>query len=162
MGAIVKKILVIAAASMCTAYAGIVSAQQTQEATPAQQAPDTSGAPATSGASGTAPVAGRVPVGVTKIEMDEIIVGWSAKKEILGKRVMNDAKERIGEVEDLIITPQKAASYAIIGVGGFLGLGQRRVAIPIQQLKLQGTDFVLAGATKEALRDLPQFEYARK
>lgn len=122
--------------------------------------PDTSGAPAagTSGASG--PVAGRSVLGVTVVEMEAIILGWSAKKDLLGKNVQNDAKEKIGEIEDIIITPDKAASFAIIGVGGFLGLGERRVAIPFQQIKLQGNQLVLPGATKDALKALPEFKYA--
>ncbi len=94
--------------------------------------------------------------------MDNIIIGWSTKKEILGTRVMSEAKERIGEIEDIIITPQKAASYAIIGVSGFIGIGELRVAISFQQLKMQETNFVLAGATKDAVKALPEFKYASK
>jgi hypothetical protein len=54
------------------------------------------------------------------------------------------------------------ASYAIVGVGGFLGVGKNDVAIPMEQIKLEGGDLVLAGATKEALKALPKFEYRRK
>jgi hypothetical protein len=70
-----------------------------------------------------AQVAGSTTIGVTPDEVKTLARGWSAKKQILDKPVYNDQDERVGEVEDLIITPDKALSYAIIGVGGFLGRG---------------------------------------
>jgi sporulation protein YlmC with PRC-barrel domain len=120
------------------------------------------GAAGTSGASGqpSGPVAGRAVLGVTVVEMDAIILGWSAKKDLLGKSVVNDTKEKIGEIEDIIITPDNSASFAIIGVGGFLGLGERRVSIPFQQLRMKDNALILPGATKEALKALPEFKYA--
>jgi len=45
---------------------------------------------------------------------------------------------------------------------GFVGLGRHDVAIPVTQLKQQDGKFVLPGATKEAIKALPRFEYARK
>ena len=52
-------------------------------------------------------------------------------------------------------------SYAIINAGGFTGLTKHDVAIPVSQLKLVDKRLVLAGATKEALKASPPFEYAR-
>ena len=69
--------------------------------------------------------------------------------------------EKIGAVEDLIITPDKAVSYAIVGTGGFLGIDRHDVAIPVGQLQLEGDKLMLAGATKEGLKALPKFEYAK-
>ena len=74
-------------------------------------------------------VAGSTTIGVTVEEQKVLAVGWSAKKQILDKAVYNSSGEKIGEVEDLIITPEKAVSYAIVGVGGFLGIAQHDVAI---------------------------------
>lgn len=79
----------------------------------------------------------------------------------MGKEVYNDSNEKIGVVEDLIITPDKAVSYAIIGVGGFLGLDRQDVAIPAQQLKIETNKLMLPGATKDAVKALPKFEYAK-
>jgi biopolymer transport protein ExbB len=64
-------------------------------------------------------------------------------------------------VDDLIITPDKSVSYAIIGAGGFLGMGKHDVAIPVGQFKEDKGRFVLAGATKDALKAMPKFEYAK-
>jgi sporulation protein YlmC with PRC-barrel domain len=106
-------------------------------------------------------VAGSTTIGVTVEEQKSLVVGWSAKKHILGEAVYNSSDEKIGAVEDLIITPEKAVSYAIVGTGGFLGIDRHDVAIPIGQLKLQGDKLMLPGATKEGLKALPKFEYAK-
>ncbi len=112
-----------------------------------------------------AQVAGSASVGATVSELRAVAEGWSAEKQILGKPVFNEQNERVGSIGDIIIAPDRAVSYAIVGAGGFLGLGKHDVAIPVNQLRLQQngqeTRFVLPGATKEALKSLPQFEYAK-
>jgi sporulation protein YlmC with PRC-barrel domain len=128
----------------------------------AQAAPETQ-----SGATGSAPVAGRTNLGVAVIEMDAVISGWSVKNNLLRKAVVNEKNEKIGAVDDIIITPSadaklSAASFAIVGVGGFLGIKRHDVVIPMEQLKLQDGRLVLQGATKESLKALPPFEYRRK
>jgi hypothetical protein len=64
-------------------------------------------------------------------------------------------------VNDLIIAPDKAVSYAIIGAGGFLGMGKHDVAIRVNNFKLVGGKITLPGATKEAVKAMPAFEYAK-
>jgi sporulation protein YlmC with PRC-barrel domain len=108
----------------------------------------------------TAQVAGEPTVGVTVEEMNMVVLGWSAKNKMLGKSVYNDKNEKIGKVEDVIVAPDGKLSWAIIGVGGFLGLASKDVAIPMDHLKLKGDRFLLPGATKEALKALPAFHYA--
>ena len=114
-----------------------------------------------SAASAGAQVAGSSTIGVTKEEIKAVMEGWSAKKAVLGKAVYNDKNEKIGTIDDLIITPDRSVSYAIIGAGGFLGIGKHDVAIPMSQLKLEKDKFILPGATKEALKAMPKFEYAK-
>jgi len=53
-------------------------------------------------------------------------------------------------------------SYAIIGAGGFLGIGKHDVAILVSQIRREGDRYVLPGATKKAIQELPKFEYANK
>lgn len=106
------------------------------------------------------PVVGEVTLGLAVEEVKLVAVGLSVKKQVLGKPVYNDAAEKIGEVEDVIVTPEGKVSFAIIGVGGFLGIAEHDVAIPVRQLKFTGDKFTLPGATKEALKKLPEFKYA--
>jgi sporulation protein YlmC with PRC-barrel domain len=108
-----------------------------------------------------AQVAGSTLVGVSVAETREVASGWSAKRQILGQPVFNDKDERVGSIDDIIITPDKAVSYAIINAGGFTGLTKHDVAIPVSQMKLVDNKLVLAGATKDALKASPPFEYAR-
>ena len=109
-----------------------------------------------------AQVAGSSTLGVAVEEMKAVALGWSVKKQILGQSVYNEQKQRVGKIEDLIVAPDTSVSFAIIGAGGFVGLGRHDVAIPVGQLKQQDGKFVLPGATKEAIKALPKLEYARK
>jgi sporulation protein YlmC with PRC-barrel domain len=108
-----------------------------------------------------AQVAGSTLLGVSVAEMRNVTLGWSAKRQIMGQPVFNDKDERIGSIDDIVVAPDKAVSYAIVNAGGFTGLTKHDVAIPVSQLKLVDKKLVLAGATKEALKASPPFEYAR-
>jgi len=106
-------------------------------------------------------VVGSTQLGVAVAELRDVTTGWSAKRQVLGKTVFNDGGDSIGKVDDIIVAPDKAVSYAIIGAGGFLGVGRHDVAIPVSQIKQQSDGkFILAGATKDALKAMPPFEYA--
>ena len=108
-----------------------------------------------------AQVAGSTPLGVSVTELQAVVKGWSVKRTVLGQAVYNDKDEKVGSVDDIIITPDKAVSYAIVGTGGFLGLAKHDVAIPVSQFKLVDKKLVLPGATKEALKAIPEFQYAQ-
>ena len=109
-----------------------------------------------------AQVAGSTTLGVTVEELKAVAIGWSAKRQILGKTVYNEKNVRVGRIDDIIVTPERAVSYVIVGAGGFVGLGRHDVAIPVNQLQEQDGKYVLSGATKEAIKALPKFEYAKK
>lgn len=108
-----------------------------------------------------AQVAGSVRLGVTVEEQRAIAEGWSAKNQIIGKTVYNEGGDSIGTVEDLIVAPDRAVTHAIVGAGGFLGLGEHDVLIPVEQFEFENDRLTLPGATKETLESLPVFEYAR-
>jgi sporulation protein YlmC with PRC-barrel domain len=112
-------------------------------------------------ADSVAQTAGSTLVSVSVEELREVATGWSAKKQILGKDVYNPAGEKIGSVEDLIVAPNRSLSYAIVGVGGFLGMGTHDVAVPVSKFKQEMGKIILPGATKDALKDAPKFEYAK-
>jgi sporulation protein YlmC with PRC-barrel domain len=89
----------------------------------------------------------------------EVTKGRSVKGAILGQAVYNEKDERVGSVEDIIVTPDKAISYGIINAGGFLGLTKHNVAIPVSQFKLVDKKLVLPGATKDALKASPEHDW---
>jgi hypothetical protein len=63
-------------------------------------------------------------------------------------------------VEDLIIAPDRSVSYVIVGAGGFVGIGRHDVAVPVTQIQEKAGKLVMAGATRDTIRDLPEFVYA--
>lgn len=100
-------------------------------------------------------------VGITVVELDVVTAGWSAKKDILNKPVYNEQNQHIGKIDDIIITPDDAVSFAIIGAGGFIGIGKHDVVIPVDQIENRNGQYVLPGATKATLKAMPAFTYRR-
>jgi sporulation protein YlmC with PRC-barrel domain len=101
-------------------------------------------------------------IGVSVVELNDVINGWSVQRQLLGQSVYNDKDEKIGKIEDIILNKDRSASYGIVSTGGFLGIGAHDVAIPAKQLQLNNERLVLPGASKETLRAMPPFEYARR
>ena len=114
------------------------------------------------GAGGTlAQVAGSTTTGVAVAEMQEVALGWSAKKQILGKTVFNENHEAVGRVDDIIVAPDRSVSYLIVGAGAFVGLGRHDVAVPVDQIEERNGEIVLPGATKAVVKSLPGFDYSK-
>lgn len=133
-------------ALMLCAVAGTVAAQQSQQSSAGSSAP---------------PVAGSVRLGADVHELQLIAEGWRASK-LIRSAVYNDEDQRIGRIEDMIVAPDGMLSVAIIEVGGFLGIGQHRVAVPVDQFSdVAPPKIVLPGATKDALKQMPEFKYAK-
>jgi sporulation protein YlmC with PRC-barrel domain len=105
-------------------------------------------------------VAGTERQAVEAKDTSRVIKGVSAKRQVLGKEIYNDQGEMVGKIDDLILT-KKVVTYAIVGAGGFLGLGRHDVAIPADRFLRDNERIVLPDATKEALRAMPRFEYAQ-
>ena len=99
-------------------------------------------------------------VGATITATTEVAMGWSAKKTLLGKTVVNDSGATVGKVQDLIISPDRNVSFVIVGAGGFVGIGRHDVAIPVSQIQNVDGKLVMAGATKETVKAMAPFVYA--
>jgi sporulation protein YlmC with PRC-barrel domain len=82
-------------------------------------------------------------------------------KALLNESVKNAANETIGDVNDVLIGDNGKITAVIVGVGGFLGMGEKDVALPYDQLVLAkdaGGDLeVTTAATKESLETAPQY-----
>ncbi len=125
----------------------------------ASTAPAPAAAPAPAPAP-TPPVAGTVLLGVTVTESIAVAHGYRASK-VIGATVYNDKSQKVGKIGDLIIRPDGTLSYAIVDVGGFLGMGVHQVAIPVNQFKAVKPKIILPGATKDALKALPEFRFEK-
>lgn len=88
--------------------------------------------------------------------------GQQLATSYLGKNVFGPDGEHIGDINDIVVDPRPGASaLVVIGVGGFLGLGEKDVAMPLSSLRLErieGAPRLVIGATREDLRRAPAFD----
>jgi sporulation protein YlmC with PRC-barrel domain len=98
---------------------------------------------------------------IVRVDVARVALGHRASK-LVGATVVNSADESIGKIDDLVVNPQDKVSYAIISVGGFLGVGSKLVAVPFDSLRpVKEERLMLSGGTKDALKALPEFKYAK-
>lgn len=91
----------------------------------------------------------------------EAITGWSAKKDLMGKSVVNENDEKIGDIEDIVISSDGRTLYLLVGAGGFLGMGSKNVAVPFDKFERRDDRILLSGYTKEQLKALPEVKTER-
>lgn len=97
-------------------------------------------------------------VTLMKVDPQSLATGYRTSK-VVGSTVVNEANETVGTIDDLIVTPGGQAPYAVLSVGGFLGLGTKYVVVPFTALKIVDKKMVLPGGSKDALKALPEFKY---
>ena len=100
-------------------------------------------------------------VELAKIDVQKLAAGYRASK-VIGSNVVNEENEVIGKIDDLLISLDGKEPYAVLSIGGFLGMGTHLVAVPYETLKSTDDKIVLPGGTKNSLRMLPEFKYASK
>lgn len=89
--------------------------------------------------------------------------GMTRASEFIGEDVTNGKGETVGSVDDLIVSQGDQVLYAVLSVGGFLGIGDKLVAVPFEELKIGAKDvdgLVMYDTTKEKLKTQPDFHYA--
>ena len=98
-------------------------------------------------------------VQLTKVDVVKVATGFRASK-VIGSSVLNEAGDTVGKVDDVIIGEDGKAPFVVLAVGGFLGIGDKLVVLPYEQMKTMDRKIVMPGATRDALKDLPSFKYA--
>jgi sporulation protein YlmC with PRC-barrel domain len=101
------------------------------------------------------------PIPLVRVDVNKMASGYRASK-IVESAVVNEHGEKIGTIDDLIVEPNEMVPYAILSVGGFLGIGDHLVVVPLKSLKFSQDKIELPGATKDELRAMPKFSYATK
>jgi hypothetical protein len=94
-----------------------------------------------------------------KVDPQSLATGYRTSK-VVGSAVVNEANETVGAIDDLIVTPNETVPFAVLSVGGFLGMGSKYVVVPFSALHVQDKKMVLPGATKDSLKSLPDFKYS--
>ncbi len=80
------------------------------------------------------------------------------------QNVYDPADAKIGDIKDVLVDGEGRVSAFIIAVGGFLGIGEKDVAMPFQAVKgTQKNDkwYLVMNATKDELKNAPGFKYDR-
>ena len=85
---------------------------------------------------------------------------------VTGTSVYNPQGEKIGHVEDIVLDKMTdKVMFAVLGFGGFLGIGEKNVALSLPDIKfMRMADGTLVGfvtSTKKQLQDMPAFTPAR-
>jgi sporulation protein YlmC with PRC-barrel domain len=98
-------------------------------------------------------------VQLVKVDVAVLAKGYRASK-LIGAGVTNDKNESIGSLDDLVID-SKQVLFAVLQVGGFLGIGKHLVAVPYDSLQISedGKKVALPGASKDELKKLSEFKY---
>jgi len=83
--------------------------------------------------------------------------------DLLDKSVRNANGEKIGDIEAVYVTPSGQIDSVIVGVGGFLGMGEREVAVKWSDLKVSPDGkTITSNMTKDSLKALPEYTYKDK
>jgi len=96
---------------------------------------------------------------LAKVDVKTLAAGYRASK-VIGSSVVNDANETIGKIDDILISSDAKQPYAVLSIGGFLGMGSHLVVVPYDSLTFADKKMTLPGGSKEGLKMLPEFKYA--
>jgi sporulation protein YlmC with PRC-barrel domain len=95
----------------------------------------------------------------SQVDVVQLASGYRASK-VVGAAVYDENRQRIGTVDDLVVSPKDSVTYVILSVGGFLGMGTHLVAVPFSTIEIADKQMLLRGGTRDSLKALPEFKYA--
>ncbi len=82
---------------------------------------------------------------------------WN-KVELVGKSVQGADREEVGEIDDVVMAEGGKVESVLVDVGGFLGIGAKRIAIPVANLEVQGDTVVATGLTRKQAEAMPEYK----
>jgi sporulation protein YlmC with PRC-barrel domain len=136
-----KTLSTMAAAAVLMASTAI--APVFAQTSPAAPAPAATTAPADPAAKPADSAATSAPAGNTMASSGSYLTEQAQNQisvnDYVGKAVYNANNESIGDVNDLIFEDKGAIVAAVIGVGGFLGIGEKDVAVPVDKITMTAT-----------------------
>jgi sporulation protein YlmC with PRC-barrel domain len=152
----VSLLALAAMSSLAAAQTTAPSTPSSPPATTAPAAPPLAAPGATTAPS--SPTAGATGGFFANVQPNELMTS-----NLIDLDVYNQANEKIGEIEDMILDNNKTVRAIVIGVGGFLGIGERHVAVEPSAVQVardnNGNWRAVVNATREQLRTAPEFRY---
>jgi hypothetical protein len=109
---------------------------------------------------GEAEVAEEAPPPDMKFLTEQETAQFLAEREVIGKEVVNAGDEEVGEIADLVMDEDQKLVGVVLSVGGFLGIGEKWVAVDVNQIDFPSGDQparLLAAVTEEQLKNAPDF-----
>jgi PRC-barrel domain len=83
-----------------------------------------------------------------KVNVQKLTAGYRASK-VIGSSVTNKGNETIGKIDDLLVSSDGKDPYAVLSIGGFLGVGSHFVAVPYDSLKFVDKNLCCRAAQKK-------------
>ena len=99
--------------------------------------------------------------GLAFAETSSLSTGHWLASDVYKADVYDTSENKVGNVTDLMIDSSGNVTAAIIGVGGFLGVGQKDVVIPFKELKVStrdGKEWLVLNRTKDELKKMPAYD----
>ena len=157
----------ITTASLLALCAAPALAQSTQPSTsPPAQRSESPATPPTAPPAATTPM-DKAPLDKSTSLDKPRLTGndWRASK-LLGQTVRNSANESLGDINEMLIDSDGKVTAVIVGVGGFLGMGEKNVSLALDQLAFSrdanNNIVVTSKVSKETLQAAPEYKLTSK
>jgi len=94
------------------------------------------------------------------IAMQTTAPGGADARKLIGRNIKNAQNETIGEIKSVHLDPNGKVDGVLVGVGGFLGMGEREVLLGWRDLQIDANgEIVRVNMTKDQLKAMPEFKY---
>ena len=78
--------------------------------------------------------------------------------DLIGESVYNTGGENMGEIEDIVVNRGDNAIAALIGMGGFLGIGEKQVAVLLSDLEMRDGNIIVTNLTRTDFQRQPAYQ----
>ena len=116
--------------------------------------------------SGVALAAVQLPAVAATDFVPKQAAGEASSSGLIGTKIQNSAGENIGDVNYLVLDASGNVTTVVIGVGGFLGVGEKNVGVPFKSVKKtddsNGNPVFKLDTSKEELANAPAYEWTEK
>jgi len=78
--------------------------------------------------------------------------------ELIGTDVYGPDNNSIGEIDDIVVSPDNTPAYALISYGGFLGMGEDQTAVPVTSIRFSEDNYAFVNFNADQLKAAPKFQ----
>ena len=122
--------------------------------TPSPSSPPAAAAPHSSAPAAAAPNAAVPATQATRHMRDDQM----RASKLIGSAVYDPSDQKIGTIDELVLNPDGKVADVVLGVGGFLGAGEKHVAVAMAEVKRGKNDHFVLSTTKDALKQMENFD----